>query len=442
MRPENFITWLLAPLGFLLIAGGLAFQQFQVWAVTQQANSVPTTNSLVYKSPEISSKKDLIDKPSKTLKVESEIVTQLQTSKVAERDVTIKPAVKVVAPNLQEKKSVQEAIAQVDATLAEPKLSKPALVNEPVPVQLVQQNSEQAFDLHPVLSEHLDHLLLDFDSRIVSEQNLKRAVARVLLSPDPYAELNLISRDPFNYKARPAYYRQVINHKNQPIRYPREAMEYAEFLVKPYLKQVRQKQDISLKIPLRESNLAYPARRYESWVMQFARDFRVSPALVLAIMETESNFDPKAVSRSKAKGLMQIKPNSAGRDVYKYVDLKFGAPSDAELFDEASNIRMGTAYLSLLKYEYFADIRNPDIKEMIAISSYNGGLSTVWKLFGSTPEEAIQKINRLRPQQVYRTLRYEHASDETRRYIDKVLQAKNRYKALLGEDARILAAVN
>lgn len=427
MRSEKFVTWLLAPLGFLLIAGGLAFQQFEAWAVTQPAAAAPLNKSLAY--PDSTSQLKMVSSENRPTEAKQEVQP---AAKSVEKEL-------VVTASLQAPQSIPVKTEAVKSPVQKQPEIKQVTQVETAPSNDLQV-ADQVFNLQPVLSENLDHLLLDFDARIVSEQNLKRAIVRVLLSPDPYAELNLISRDPFNYKTRPAYYRQVINHRNQPIRYPREAMEYAEFLVKPYLPQVRQKQAITLKIPLRESNLTYPARRYESWVMQFARDFRVSPALVLAIMETESNFDPKAVSRSKAKGLMQIKPNSAGRDVYKYIDFKFGAPSDAELFDEASNIRMGTAYLSLLKYEYFAEIRNPEIKEMIAISSYNGGLSTVWRLFGATPEEAVAKINRLRPQQVYRTLRYEHASDETRRYLDKVLQAKNRYQALLGEDARILAA--
>jgi membrane-bound lytic murein transglycosylase C len=67
----------------------------------------------------------------------------------------------------------------------------------------------------------------------------------------------------------------------------------------------------------------------------------------------------------------------------------------------------------------------------LSISSYNGGISKTLKLFGKTPEIAIMRVNQLHPKQVYRTLRYEHQSDETRRYLEKVLKAKNRYRDLL-----------
>ncbi|MDX1796798.1 MAG: transglycosylase SLT domain-containing protein, partial [Hydrogenovibrio sp.] len=116
-----------------------------------------------------------------------------------------------------------------------------------------------------------------------------------------------------------------------------------------------------------------------------------------------------------------------------YVDLKPGKPSKQDLFDSEQNIRMGVAYLSLLKHDYLSSILNDKIKQMVTISSYNGGIRTVLGLFGSTPERAIQKLNRMNPAQVYRKLRYDHHSDETRRYLDKVLKAEVKYRALLND---------
>ncbi len=165
----------------------------------------------------------------------------------------------------------------------------------------------------------------------------------------------------------------------------------------------------------------------------YASEFGVPESLIYAVMETESAFNPKAVSRSNAIGLMQVKAEAAGKDVYQYIDAKPGQPSLDELFDSEKNIRMGTAYLGLLKHDYLSDILDDKIKQMVTISSYNGGIKTVLGLFGKTPEAAIKRLNHMKPNQVYRKLRYDHHSDETRRYLDKVMKAETKYRELLQE---------
>mgnify|MGYP000718279818 FL=1 len=92
---------------------------------------------------------------------------------------------------------------------------------------------------------------------------------------------------------------------------------------------------------------------------------------------------------------------------------------------------MGTAYLGLLKHDYLSDVRNAKSREFLTIASYNGGLTAVLEAFSDSKEKAINKINRLHPNEVYRTLRYGLKSKETRLYIEKVLKAKDRYQELL-----------
>ncbi|NPA72030.1 MAG: transglycosylase SLT domain-containing protein, partial [Gammaproteobacteria bacterium] len=210
--------------------------------------------------------------------------------------------------------------------------------------------------------------------------------------------------------------------------------QYADYLLKNHSEEII---DGSLKylvvhIPLVENKLPHHVEKYQSWVADYAQKYGVSEDLIFAIMEVESGFNSKAVSKSNALGLMQLKAESAGRDVYELIDGKDGQPNRAELFDAQNNIRMGTAYLSLLKREYLQGVRNAKNKEMISISSYNGGITKTLKLFGKTPDVAILRVNQLHPKQVYRTLRYQHQSNETRLYLDKVLKAKSRYRDLLG----------
>lgn len=467
MKFEHFIIALLVPFGLLLVAGGAAFQHFQYWAMTKPSISYErsvsksgvaenvrhdqtdsqTTKPAHYQLRLISNRPlpevetvyvQAIERTVKSPSVQAKKVSVTANSELkTEAKSKTQPSVKVVKTATVLPAVVAE-IDQVNDAVPAEKAAVTTLHPKFIQARLAKQS---VFDLQPVLAVYPDYLILEFAPSLISEQNVKRALTRVLLSPDPYAEQDLLSLAPLNYNERPAFYRQILDHKQRPIRYPSAGFDYAEFLMTNHQTQIQNpaKEPLRIKIPLYASNLQEPARRYEPWVFQFAKDFNVPPALVFAVMETESRFNPLAVSKSNAKGLMQIKPNAAGRDVYQYIDFKIGAPGDEELFDAQSNIRLGTAYLGLLKHGYLAEIKNADIREMVAISSYNGGMSTVLRLFADTPEQAIKRINRLNKAHVYRTLRYDHHSDETRRYLDKVLQAKARYQALLGEDAHLLA---
>ena len=101
-------------------------------------------------------------------------------------------------------------------------------------------------------------------------------------------------------------------------------------------------------------------RTIERHIIRFARQHRVDPLLVKAIIKTESDFDPRAVSRQGAKGLMQLMPATAR-------ELEVTDP-----FDPYENIKAGTRYLRLL-----LDIFQGDIRKTLA--AYNAGPGRVAK---------------------------------------------------------------
>lgn len=285
----------------------------------------------------------------------------------------------------------------------------------------------------PTFIEYANELVLEFPETLASKENLKRAISKVLLGVSAVDETDLLSLNSIRSQYKPFYYKKVKNQYGRAIRYPIEASHYAEYLLKRHTHEI---DDSGLKftvvhIPLGDNKLPMNVEKYRNWVEEYATRFKVSEDLIFAIMEVESAFNPQAVSKSNALGLMQLKAETAGRDVYKHVDGKKGQPGRTELFNAQNNIRMGTAYMGLLKHEYLQGVRNLESKEMLSIASYNGGISNALKLFGKTHEMAVIRVNQLLPKQIYRTLRYEHPSDETRRYLDKVLKAKNRYRDLL-----------
>jgi len=285
----------------------------------------------------------------------------------------------------------------------------------------------------PALILYEDEVVIEFTKKMATSRNIKRAIVRVLLSKHPQSEKNLLVKASFNLKETPYFYKKIVDQNNLPIRYPKQAYDYANFILENMLEDFSDVEGdfVLVHIPLIQSNLKGAARYYQDAVENYSAEYNISPSLVYAVMEVESNFNPQALSGSNAIGLMQLKANAAGKDVHNLVDQKLGKPSNSELFDSENNIRMGAAYLGLLNHDYLGKVKNKEIKEMMSISSYNGGLSTVLNLFGRTPERAILKVNKMKPKQVYNKLRFEHKSKETRLYLDKVLKANSKYKQQL-----------
>ena len=103
---------------------------------------------------------------------------------------------------------------------------------------------------------------------------------------------------------------------------------------------------------------AAPRRKYEAEVDHAARQFGVDPALVHAVISVESAYNPKAVSRRGASGLMQLMEGTAKR---------YGV---ADVLDPAQNIRGGTQHLGELLAFFGNDVR-------LALAAYNAGTEAV-----------------------------------------------------------------
>ena len=163
------------------------------------------------------------------------------------------------------------------------------------------------------------------------------------------------------------------------------------------------------------------AERYKAVVGIYAEKYNLSPELVFAIMRTESNFNPFAVSNANALGLMQVVPDTAGGEVYTFLNGQAGIPDAGLLFDPEHNIKYGTTYLHLLNRRYFGNVLNAASREMCIIAAYNGGPGAVLRVFDQDMETAVAIINNLTPQEVYQSLTTKMPNEESRRYVDVVL---------------------
>lgn len=101
-------------------------------------------------------------------------------------------------------------------------------------------------------------------------------------------------------------------------------------------------------------------------VKRYAPEYRVDPRLVLAVIQTESNYDTVALSPKNAKGLMQLIPETAAR---------FGVRNP---YEPAQNIRAGMAYLRWLLAYFQGDV-------MLAAAAYNAGEGAVDRYHGIPP---------------------------------------------------------
>ena len=260
--------------------------------------------------------------------------------------------------------------------------------------------------------------------------HLRQVIIKTLLMGDDPGSIDLYSDvDDIQISKEPFLYGQVVDNTGQPIRWEGRASNFADYLLQTRLKSRVSglKVIYSVTINLVANHLDKRAHKYVGMVHQASRRYGVDEALILAIMQTESSFNPYAVSRSDALGLMQVVQHSAGRDVFR-AQGKSGTPSRNYLFDPESNIDTGTAYLAMLNNVYLSGIANPTSRRYAVITAYNGGAGSVLRVFSSDKVQAANIINTMSPGDVYTTLTTRHPSSESRRYLYKVNTAQKSYR--------------
>ncbi|MCB2193636.1 MAG: lytic transglycosylase domain-containing protein [Deltaproteobacteria bacterium] len=148
------------------------------------------------------------------------------------------------------------------------------------------------------------------------------------------------------------------------------------------------RQRLTVVLPLRQrQRVVWPLAR------KAARKHGLEPALVMAVIQTESRFLPQARSHRGAMGLMQITPTTARH-------LKLTSPLDPQ-----ANLDAGVGYLAHLYREHQGDLR-------LALAAYNAGPAKVAQA-GGIPD-----------------------IPETRQYVDQVLTNLDHFRAEYSAVAR------
>lgn len=131
---------------------------------------------------------------------------------------------------------------------------------------------------------------------------------------------------------------------------------------------------------------AVNATEYDAIIAASAQKYGVSASLIKAVIQAESGYNPNAVSRKGASGLMQLMPGTAR-------SLKV-----SNSFDPKDNVEGGVKYLRFLLDTFRGDVT-------LALAAYNAGLNKVAKYGGIPPYS------------------------ETKNYVNKVLGFMQAYQA-------------
>ena len=260
--------------------------------------------------------------------------------------------------------------------------------------------------------------------------NLEQAIKITVLTPADPRKNDIFSDSAPALNGTPFLYGQVLDQDQKPIQYQWRAGRFAQYMTATALEKTKidkhQLYRVNFKLVNEHQHLRQ--QKYSQYVLSAAKRYQIKPELIYGIIETESSFNPYAVSHANAYGLMQVVPSTAGADVYQKVKNKRGKPTKQQLFDPGFNIDIGTAYLHLLQNNYLSSINNGLSQHYAMISAYNGGAGNVLKSFHRDRKTAVNVINSHQPKNVYYMLTRKHPRAESRRYLEKVTKAERGYR--------------
>ncbi len=119
------------------------------------------------------------------------------------------------------------------------------------------------------------------------------------------------------------------------------------------------------------------SNQFDSLITEFSKKYQVDFALIKAMIRTESGFNPLAVSKKGAKGLMQLMPETAQR------------VNVSNVFSPRENIEGGVRY-----FKYLLSLFNNDLR--LSLAAYNAGENVVAELRSIPPyRETVDYVKKV-----------------------------------------------
>ena len=261
---------------------------------------------------------------------------------------------------------------------------------------------------------------------IINDKNrFVNALVNTMLMPEDPRSVDLFS-DKIKLNGKPFLAGQIKDYEGKVVLYMWRAQKYAKWLIKNRYKYYysKNRKIYYVMFPLVKNSENIRIKKYKVYVENYSKKYSISKTLIYAIIKTESDFNPYAVSYVPAFGLMQIVPKTAGIEGHQRAYGYKKVPSKEFLFVAKNNINIGSAYLNILFYRYLKNIKNPISREYLAIAAYNSGIGNVLRVFNVRRDRAYYIINTLTPKEVYYRLINRLPTDEGRRYLPKVLKHK------------------
>lgn len=143
---------------------------------------------------------------------------------------------------------------------------------------------------------------------------------------------------------------------------------------------------------------------YQQGISRVADRYDLDPYLVAAVVRTESDYDPKAVSHAGAVGLMQLMPDTASW-VTRLATWK--GPKNPTLTNANDNLELGACYLAYLTQRFAGDL-------LAALAAYNAGQGVVDNWLASGTHGSLQLAD----------IRF----SETRTFVTRVQHYRTLYK--------------
>jgi soluble lytic murein transglycosylase-like protein len=143
---------------------------------------------------------------------------------------------------------------------------------------------------------------------------------------------------------------------------------------KLYIKESKEDMEGGTPLPIRYTK---DSSRFDHLISEFSGKYQVDFALIKAMIRAESGFNPYAVSRKGAKGLMQLMPGTALR------------MNVVDVYNPKENIDGGVRYV-----KYLLSLFNNDLR--LSLAAYNAGENLVSELRTIPPyRETVDYIRRV-----------------------------------------------
>jgi membrane-bound lytic murein transglycosylase C len=258
----------------------------------------------------------------------------------------------------------------------------------------------------------------DVQSAIKAQDEIFEQMKKIFSAKNP-AEMAILLNQLKNKKG------EVVTPDNLDEYIKKEVIPNIKVEPKPYKAQDGvERRKYSANLTMVSNHLKIRAQRYMDIVHRMAARLNIEPQLILAVIHTESYFDPMAKSSAGAYGLMQLVPRYGGHEAYVFLYKQDKMITPEYLYNPKNNIELGVGYLYLLRNKHFSKVKDPVKNRYATICGYNCGpgpvISAIRRMFNfeSAPDT-----------QVYDFLR-QNIPKETKEYIRLVTERMKLYEAM------------